>query len=68
MNSGRFSDKAVKISSSSMLAHAPSQNYAALPAQKLKGPINYFTMSILDSEGRKLDLKGSAITVSLRFT
>ena len=57
----------VKLSPSHLLANIPSQDYPAIPVQKHKSPINHFDLSILDIGWKKLDLKGSPITFSLRF-
>ena len=61
------SGEPVKLSPSHLLANIPSQDYPAIPVQKHKSPINHFDLSILDIGWKKLDLKGSPITFSLRF-
>ena len=57
----------VKLSPSHLLANIPSQDYPTIPAQNHESPINHFDLSILDIAWKKLDLKGSLITFSLRF-
>ena len=57
----------VNITPSYLLANIPSQDYPVIPAQKSNSPINHFDLRILDSEWKKLDLKGSPITVTLSF-
>ena len=57
----------VKLSPSHLLANIPSKDYPTIPVQKYESPINHFDLTILDNEWKKLDLRGSPITFSLRF-
>ena len=57
----------VKLAPSNLLANIPSKDYPIIPVQKYESPINHFDLTILDNEWKKLDLKGSPITFSLRF-
>ena len=66
MNNTKYGEL-VKLSPSHLLANIPSQEYPKIPVQKYESLINHFDLSILDIEWKKLDLKGSPITFSLRF-
>ena len=57
----------VKLSPSHLLANIPSKDYPTIPVRKYDTLINHFDLTILDNEWKKLDLKGSPITFSLRF-
>ena len=65
-NKGKTGDL-VKIQPSQLLANMPSKDYPTIPVQKYDSLINHFDLTILDNEWKKLDLKGSPITFSLRF-
>ena len=58
----------VKLSPSHLLANIPSKDYPTIPVQKYESVINHFDLTILDNEWKKLNLKGSPITFSLRFS
>ena len=66
MNNTKY-EELVKLAPSHLLANIPSKDYPTIPVQKYENPINHFDLSILDNEWKKLDLKGSPITFSLRF-
>ena len=66
MNKTKYGEP-VKLKPSHLLANIPSKDYPTIPIQKYESPINHFDLSILDNEWKKLDLKGSPITFSLRF-
>ena len=66
MNKTKYGEL-VKLSPSTLLANIPSKDYPTIPIRKYDSVINHFDLSILDHEWKKLDLKGSPITFSLRF-
>ena len=66
MNNTKYREP-VKLMPSNLLANIPSKDYPTIPVQKYESLINHFDLSILDTEWKKLDLKGSPITFSLRF-
>ena len=66
MNKTKYGEL-VKLSPSTLLANIPSKDYPTIPVRKYECVINHFDLSILDIEWKKLDLKGSPITFSLRF-
>ena len=66
MNNTKYGEL-VKLSPSHLLANIPSKDYPTIPVRKYESVINHFDLSILDNEWKKLDLKGSYITLSLRF-
>ena len=67
MNKTKYGEL-VKLSPSTLLANIPSKDYPTIPVRKYDSVINHFDLSILDNEWKKLDLKGSPITFSLRFS
>ena len=56
-----------KIQPSQLLANIPSKDYPSIPVQKYESPINHFDLIILDNKWKKLNLRGTPITFSLRF-
>ena len=66
MNNTKYGEL-VKLTPSNLLANIPSKDYPTIPVQKYENPINHFDLTILDTEWKKLDLRGSPITFSLRF-
>ena len=66
MNKTKYGEL-VKLTPSQLLANIPSKDYPTIPIQKYESPINHFDLTILGNEWKKLDLKGSPITFSLRF-
>ena len=66
MNKTKYGEL-VKLTPSHLLANIPSKDYTTIPVRKYDTLINHFDLSILDVEWKKLDLKGSPITISLRF-
>ena len=66
MNNTKYSEL-VKLSPSHLLANIPSKDYPTIPVRKYDTLINHFDLTILDAEWKKLNLKDSPITISLRF-
>ena len=66
MNKTKYGE-IVKLSPSHLFANIPSQEYPKIPVRKYESVINHFDLTILDAEWKKLNLKGSPITISLRF-
>ena len=66
MNKTKYGEL-VKLAPSTLLANIPSKDYPTIPIRKYDSVINYFDLTILDTEWKKLDLMGSPITFSLRF-
>ena len=59
MNNTKYGEL-VKLTPSNLLANIPSKDYPAIPIQKYESLINHFDLTILDTEWKKLDLRGSA--------
>ena len=66
MNNNKYTEL-VKLSPSHLLANIPSKDYPTIPVRKYDTLINHFDLTILDGEWKKLNLKDSPITISLRF-
>ena len=67
INNNTKYDELVKLTPSNLLANIPSKDYPTIPVRKYDTLINHFDLTILDAEWKKIDLKDSPTTISLRF-
>ena len=60
--------ESIKLTQSQLLAIIPSQKYPCLKVSQSKNPINYFTLTILDEYGNKLNLFTKPIRIQLKLS
>ena len=60
--------ESVELNPSQLLAVIPSQKYPCLRISQTKNPVNYFTLLILDENGRKLNFSNSRIRIDLKIS
>ena len=58
----------VELNPSQLLAVIPSQKYPCLRISQTKNPVNYFTLLILDENGRKLNFSNARIRIDLKIS
>ena len=58
----------LELNPSQVLAVIPSQEHLCLRVQQTKNPINYFTLWILDKDGKKANLNNKPIRIHLKIS